>query len=168
MAKNLAPSPIHTFEVLADNLGILGDRFRNNVAVMAKKAGVVVVEEAAVRTPVDTSEARSNWTLETSRVTVVRPPYVSGKRHLGIGERAALASVVGAAKRSARSITTDHVCAGRPIYVSNPTPHIGLLNAGFSRQNPEGNFDAIAIQLAQGYIGSYIRTGQLLTKFDAV
>jgi hypothetical protein len=135
---------------------------------MAKKAAIVVVEAGAVRTPVDTSEARSNWTLGTSTVTVVRPPYVSGKRNLGIGERTAYQSVVSAAQRNARAISTSAVVNGRPINVSNPTPYIGLLNAGSSRQNPEGNFDAIAIQLAKGYIESYVRTGKLLTNFDAV
>jgi len=165
---NQQVSPVvNSLEGLADNLEILSQRFGNNVAVMAVKAGIVAVEAAAVRTPVDTSLARSNWQLDTLKPTVVRPPIGRG-RNLGIDERSVLSSVVTAAKISGRSIPRAHVLAGRKIWVSNPTPYIGDLNAGSSAQNREGNFDIIAVQLADGFIKSYVRSGKLLTIVDSV
>lgn len=146
---------------------VLSDRLRNNVGVMAVKTAIVALEAAAVRTPVDTSEARSNWRLDSIKTTTVRSPIASG-RNLGIGERVAYQAVVAEGKRSGRSISKEHVCAGRPIWVSNPTPYIGLLNAGWSDQNREGNFDVIAAQLASGFAASYVRSGKLLTIVDSV
>lgn len=167
MASSNFKPVVNDLQGVADNMQVLSERFRNNVAVMAVKAGIVALEAVAVRTPVDTSQARSNWTLGTTRPTVVRPPIGRG-RHLGIGERTVYQSVVSEGKRSGRSIGRDYVCRGGKIWVSNPTPYIGDLNAGSSPQNPEGNFDVIAAQLADGFIKSYVRTGKLLTNVDSV
>lgn len=166
MVKSISPV-VNSFQELGSNMQFYADRFRRNVGVMALKAGIVGLETVAVRTPVDTSEARSNWNLGTAVVTVRRPPHVQG-RHLGIGERGAFASVVAEGKRNAQRIRPEDVAGGTPVIVSNPTPYIGLLNAGFSPQNPEGNFDMVAVQLIQGFLASYIRQGTLLTKFDTL
>lgn len=146
---------------------VLSERLRNNIGVMAAKTAVVALEAVTVRTPVDTSEARSNWQLSPLKRTVVRSPIANG-RHLGIGERAVYQAVVSAGKTAARSISKDHVCAGRSIWVTNPVPYIGLLNAGWSDQNREGNFDVIAAQLANGFVAGYVRSGKLLTNVDSL
>lgn len=166
MAKQL--QAVNSLQGLADSLDVLSERFRNNVGVMAVKAGLVALEAAAVRTPVDTGEARSNWTIDSVKTRVVRPPYISGKRHLGIDERSVYQATVLNAQRMARSISKEHVCAGRPVWVSNPVHYIGLLNAGASPQNRDGNFDVIAAQLADGFVKSYVRSGKLLTIVDSV
>lgn len=161
------PSVVNSLAAFGDNMQTISKRFENNVAVMALKAGVVVVESAAIRTPVDTSTARSNWQLDSVKPRMVRPPFTSG-RHQGIHERSAYGSVVSAAQRSARSISRLTIMRGGKIWIVNPTPYIGILNAGSSDQNPEGDFDIIACQLAQGFIAGYARSGKLLTMVDSV
>jgi len=167
MVQKFSPV-VNSLEALGDNMKFFADRFYRNVGVMALKAAIVGVEAAAVRTPVDTGLARSNWQLKDSKVTVLRPTYTPGKRKQGIDERSVYGSVVSAAKSAARSIRPEAVAGGRSVYVSNPTPYIGSLNAGTSPQNLDGNFDMIAVQLIEGYIASYLRSGSLLTKFDTV
>lgn len=167
MVKNVS-TVVNSFQELGSNMQFFADRFRRNVGVMALKAGVVGLEAVAVRTPVDTSEARSNWNLGTAKVTVVRPPHITGKRHIGIGERGVYAAVVAEGKRVAQSIPPESIADGRPVVISNPVPYIGLLNSGSSPQNAEGNFDMVAVQLIEGFLASYIRSGTLLTKFDTV
>jgi hypothetical protein len=166
VANKFVPA-VNNLQGLADNLQVLSDRFLNNVAVMAVKAGVVAVEAGAVRTPVETSTARSNWTLDSVKVRTVRGPYSSG-RNLGINERSAYQAVVAEAKRSGRSIAKGQITAGRSIFVSNPTPYIGKLDSGASPQNPEGNFVLIAADLASSFIASYVRSGKLLNIVDSV
>lgn len=166
MVQSVSPV-VNSFQELGSNMDFFASRFRRNVGVMALKAGLVGLEAVTVRTPVDTSDARSNWNLGTAKITVRRPPHVQG-RHLGIGERGAYAAVVAEGKRNAQRIRPEDVAGGRPVWISNPTPYIGLLNAGTSGQNREGNFDVIAAQLISGFLASYIRSGSLLTKFDTV
>lgn len=157
----------NSLSAFATSIDVLADRFRNNIAVMAAKTAIVALESAAIRTPVDTSLARSNWVLDTQKPTVLRSPYSAGRK-LGINERIAYGAVVGEAQRSARSIARDYILSGRPIYVSNPTPYIGDLNAGSSPQNTDGAFDLIAAELARSFAESYARSGRLLTIVDSV
>lgn len=167
MVKNVS-TVVNSFQELGSNMQFFADRFRRNVGVMALKAGLVGLEAVTVRTPVDTSEARSNWNLGTAKITTRRPPHVQGQRHLGIGERAVYQAVVAEGLRIARATSPESVADGRPVWISNPTPYIGSLNAGSSGQNREGNFDIVAVQLIQGFLASYIRQGTLLTKFDTI
>lgn len=159
---------VNSFQELGSNMQFFADRFRRNVGVMAIKAGIVGLEAVTIRTPVDTSEARSNWNLGTAKVTTIRPPHVVGKRHLGIGERAVYGAVVAEGRRAAAAIRPEDVAGGTPVVISNPVSYIGSLNAGSSPQNPEGNFDMVAVQLIEGFIASVIRQGTLLTKFDTL
>jgi len=91
-----------------------------------------MVRELALATPVDTSQALSNWIVgigvkDPSFIT----PWVPGLG--GSTQNASVAETVAAAK-----VMLTGRKFGTRIFVSNSAPYIRKLNAGSSRQAPAG------------------------------
>lgn len=98
---------------------------------------VVQVAEAILTdlvfvTPVDTSEALSNWQVGVGeRPSSRRGPYFPGKKGSTQGQSAEAALAVGLAKLRGKQ-------PGETVYISNLTSYITDLNRGSSAQAPAG------------------------------
>lgn len=121
------------------SLGNLGNRLLRRVDIIEQSVNQLAIEVAltiedglTLNTPVDTSQAISNWQVELGS-----PPedwieaYARGK----FGSTEATSRAV--ARRIARNVLS-HREPGQPIYISNLLPYIGFLNDGSSKQAPAG------------------------------
>lgn len=95
-------------------------------------AALIVVEDLAFTTPVDTSEALSNWLTTLRSETSARIPA----RFLGEGGSTRTASASETISE-ARSVLAGKK-PGDAVYLSNNVPYIRRLNEGYSRQAPAG------------------------------
>lgn len=128
MAKNL------------DDLSILFAKRAKDFPVKANRLGgivtMILVRELLEKTPVDTTQALSNW-----QVTLDRPAqtfidaYVPG--YGGYTSNASAAATVWEA-----NIALDAKKLGQKIYVTNNAPYIRKLNSGSSKQAPAGFVEA--------------------------
>lgn len=103
----------------ADRMDVLAQRVvrRSNEGV--KEVAAETVKNLINDTPKDTGQAAANWQVGINEMPSFKPGYtdISGAR------ASALAEIE---KRK----------AGETVFISNPTPYIGLLNAGHSSQAP--------------------------------
>lgn len=111
-------------------------RIRANVPKEANRIKKEVAEKVATDlirvTPVDVSEALSNWQVGINApVAFPIPAIYPGKA--GDTESASEAAAIEHAQR----VLVDSE-PGERLYVSNLTRHIGFLNDGSSRQEPAG------------------------------
>lgn len=122
--------------------------------VMDFTADVVksVALEVAMRTPIDTGTARSNWRTRVGAPysLVFKPyrPYLSrlkGGLGGGMGETGNVRPVYDQAA-AAMSRRTD---PESPVYISNNLEYIGALNSGHSRLAPSG-FVRAGVQVGLG------------------
>lgn len=101
----------------------------------AKTVALAVITDLANVTPVDTSQAISNWKISLNQVTVLAiPPYVQGKK--GSSQAESIKATIDAAK-----LVLAAKKPGDTIWISNVLPYIGLLNDGTSTQAPAGFVD---------------------------
>jgi len=126
------------------------DAFNKKVEQVAldkiKAAIIAVVDEVVLRTPIDTSRARTNWQTIIGGPATAEVPFVMGS-HGSTASQAyqrAMASATNAAKS---------VRLGNRVWVANCTPYIRKLNAGSSAQAP-ANFVEHAVDAAKVRIGS--------------
>ena len=113
---------------------------------------VTIVGKLAFATPVDTSQAISNWvaSLNAPPIEFLEPHYPGEK---GSTQQASALETIAAAKLALKVIK-----AGDTVYVTNNAPYIRRLNEGHSQQAPAG-----FIEVALGSVGG--RSKRLKLKF---
>lgn len=117
----------------ADQVNALGSR--RAVAIAES-----IVTVLGTDTPVDTSEAISNWQVNIGLpVSSAIPPHMPG--FAGSTYSYSRTATIAAA---ARALATKK--PGQPIYISNLAPHIVELNNGSSKQAPAGFVQASVLQ----------------------
>lgn len=105
------------------------DKGANNVAISVVKA---IDRDVVPHTPVDTSEALSNWQAEVNR----RPGFPLPAIYPGEYGSTAEASRGAAISHVDRTLTDK--LPGEPVFLSNLADHIIPLNNGTSKQEPKG------------------------------
>ena len=119
-----------------NDLGKTFDRLPAKIKTAANQAAVsistVVVNDLTVATPVDTTEALSNWivTLGSPSSSVIGP-HAPGFR--GITKKASAART-----NSLAVAILANKKPGQIVYITNNVDYIGLLNNGSSSQAPAG------------------------------
>lgn len=99
---------------------------------LAVDTALTIVGDLAFKTPVDTSQALSNWivTLETPSSDKIKPHFPGEG---GSTQRASAAETM----NNARAILAKKK-PGQKIYITNNLPYIRRLNEGYSKQAPAG------------------------------
>ena len=121
---------------LADSLAKKRKTLGKGASEAAKRVALTIVGELAYKTPVDTSQALSNWDVTLNEPARGKHgPYVGGKQ--GSSYRASAAETVAAAKRA-----LELKKPGAVIYITNNQPYINRLNSGYSAQAPAGFIEA--------------------------
>ena len=101
----------------------------NNVAIAVVKA---IDRDVVPHTPVDTTEALSNWQAEINAKPLFGLPAIYPGSH----GSTATASQGAAISHVDRTLAMKE--PGEPVYLSNLAKHITLLNNGSSSQEPKG------------------------------
>lgn len=139
-----------TFGKFAEDLDRLADNFGANANEQAKKAAKLLLRELIYSTPVDTSQALSNWQVGLgTRPNNRRGPYNLGFRGSTRESSAEAALIVGMQLIDAKK-------PGEVLYLSNLIPYIIDLNRGSSTQAPAGFVEA-AIMRTRNRIKANIR-----------
>lgn len=99
---------------------------------LAVDTALTIVGDLAFKTPVDTSQALSNWivTLETPSSDKIKPHFPGEG---GSTQRASAAETI----NQARAILAKKK-PGQKIYITNNLPYIRRLNDGYSKQATAG------------------------------
>lgn len=121
------------------NLADLAKSMNSKVATANKassaravKLAKAILQELLFVTPVDTSNAMSNWQIGVGqRPADTRFPYFFGSRGSTAGQSASAAYAVGEAQ-------LENKKPGQTIFVSNIVDYIGELNRGSSPQAAAG------------------------------
>lgn len=117
---------------LANRLEKRAEQIKVEASNAAVSAAMTIVGDLAFTTPVDTSEAVSNWQVTLGSPTSSNiAPHFPGE--LGSTRNASAAETIAQAKA-----TLSGKKPGQPIYITNNTPYISDLNNGTSRQQPAG------------------------------
>jgi hypothetical protein len=121
-----------TLKDLAKRLNNYADKIEAAPSQVAAAFTFVLVEELAMRTPVDTSKALSNWLVSLDDpVLIDMDAYYEGIRGstamASVREVLAFANTVLGKKKP-----------GRELFISNAAPYIRDLENGTSRQAPLG------------------------------
>lgn len=136
---------------LAKNLERYSKELPKKASALSVMVATTLVEELTEITPVDTSNAISNWQVRIGApVTTERAPYYSG--HKGSTAGMSEDATVIAAK-----ITLKRKKPGQLLYISNNAPYIQDLNDGSSKQAPPGFVEG-AVENARDLI-RYTKTG---------
>lgn len=97
---------------------------------------LTVLDALVFKTPVDSSEALSNWQVRLNSPADNRiDPYFPGEK--GSTQRSSAQAAIEAAKAVLAGKK-----AGDVVYISNVLPYIGRLNDGYSGQAPAGFVEA--------------------------
>lgn len=98
----------------------------------AVDTALAIVGDLAYKTPVDTSQALSNWivTLDAPSGQQLKPHYPGSK---GSTYRASAAETINNAKAVLKNKKP-----GQAIFITNNLPYIKRLNDGYSAQAPAG------------------------------
>jgi|ERR1044072_121137 hypothetical protein len=117
---------------LAEVLETKAKELDKNVSDIAVRVALTIIYELAYRTPVDTSQAISNWqvTLGAPASNTILPHY-PGK--FGSTYSASAAETVSIAR-----LVLKTKKPGQAIFISNNLPYIKKLNDGSSTQAPAG------------------------------
>lgn len=117
-----------------------------DVSSYEQEIALSVIAAVSKATPVDVGTARSNWQLSIGNLAIgVRAafsPYASRWRKPHgpggtIGETQNQAGVVWSAAAALKGRTED-----QPIYITNNSPYIEVLNQGHSERAPAGFIEA--------------------------
>lgn len=142
-----------TLKGLAARLNEKADKLDDMASEDAKGVALTIVGSLVYDTPVDTSQALSNWQIGLGApVPTDRGPYFPGE--LGSTQRASAEAALAAAKAALVSKVP-----GQPIYISNGLPYIRRLNAGWSKQSP-GAFVEAAVIRGREYLRNKRRRGR--------
>lgn len=117
---------------LANMLERIPDKIEKEASNVAVRVALTIVNDLVYVTPVDTSQAISNWQVElNSPVDSKISPHFPGL----LGSTANASAV--AAYQLAKSILETKK-PGEKIYISNVLPYINKLNDGSSTQQARG------------------------------
>lgn len=124
MAKNLLD--------LANSLERKAKAISEAASQTAIDVALTIVGDLAYKTPVDTSQALSNWivTLGTPATNRVGPHYLGSQ---GSSQRSSAAETISRAKA-----VLAEKNPGQAIFITNNLPYIKRLNDGYSAQAPAG------------------------------
>lgn len=117
---------------LADSLEKRAADLPLKVSGVAVSTAVVIVARLAIDTPVDTSQAVSNWQVTLgNKVNDKIPPHFPGE----------MGSTRGPSSKTTMQNAVNVLQNKRPgvtIFISNVLPYIRRLNDGYSKQTPAG------------------------------
>lgn len=121
---------------LANDVDKMADQISQAASDQAVKVALTIVGDLAYKTPVDTSEALSNWVVSIGEgvgdiVSGPIAPHFPGKQ--GSTYKQSAAETVSKAK--AKLATKK---PGESIWITNSAKHIKYLNDGSSAQQPAG------------------------------
>lgn len=117
---------------LAKRMNKYADRLPENVNEVKKKVVRTVVNDLAHITPVDTSQAISNWQTNIGSAPQGElPPHYPGEG--GSSYQASARETIDRAEKELAIVKP-----GQAVYLSNVLPYIKPLNDGSSRQAPAG------------------------------
>jgi len=103
-----------------------------SASALAVDTAEKIVKDLVLNTPVDTSNALSNWIVTLgSKSTVVIPPHYLGSR--GSTQKTSASEAINNARKQLKSKKV-----GQSIFITNNVDYIGRLNDGYSRQAPAG------------------------------
>lgn len=117
---------------LATRLEAINDRIPKAANELAIESAIAVVSDLSIKTPVDTSQALSNWI-----VTLENPSSITIKAHYE-GKRGSTKGTSAAETISKARVALANKKAGQKIYIANNLDYIRWLNDGNSTQEPEG------------------------------
>lgn len=110
-----------------------------------EQAVLTMIYYLVYQTPVDTSQALSNWQVALGvPVETARSAFYGGEG--GSTRNASAQATIAACRR-----VLEQRKPGQTVYISNVLPYIGALNDGSSLQNP-GGFVEAAVLLGQKYV----------------
>jgi len=117
---------------LADRLEKKAKAIDEAASQNAVDTALAIVGDLAYKTPVDTSQALSNWivTLESPSGQQIKPHFPGSQ---GSTQRASAAETLNLAKLVLRNKKP-----GQAIFITNNLPYIRRLNDGHSTQTPAG------------------------------
>lgn len=117
---------------LAADMNKLADSIPQAISSYKVKIAQTIVADLAYKTPVDTSQAISNWvvTLGARNVGIV-PPHYPGES--GSTRNASAQETIQRA-----NIVLQQKKPGQSIFITNNLPYIVRLNDGYSAQAPAG------------------------------
>lgn len=117
---------------LAERLEKKAEAIDKAASETAVNAALAIVGDLAFKTPVDTSQAISNWTVTLDNpADSTAPPHFPGSQ--GSTYRQSAAETISNAKEVLKKKKP-----GQAIYITNNLPYIRRLNDGYSAQAPAG------------------------------
>lgn len=136
-----------TLRGLADKLEKRAAKLDEQASRLAVKAAETIVGDLVNVTPVDTSQALSNWQVGTgSPVDSAIAPHFPGEAGSTQGASASTALAEARAMLKTKK-------PGQVIYISNVLRYIGRLNDGSSKQAPAG-FVERAVLLGRRFLAT--------------
>lgn len=115
------------------------DKLDKQASDAAVQVTLTILGDLVYVTPVDTSQALSNWQVELNDPASDKiPPYYPGEQ--GSTQRASAQATIQAARAVLRGKKP-----GDKIYLSNVLPYIRRLNDGYSAQAPAGFVERAAL-----------------------
>ena len=132
---------------LAERIDKLDEQFSGHGNDLKKKAAVEVLDHLTAATPVDTSNAVSNWQVGVNqKIGSSIKPYFPGILGSTAAQSSQMAFEVGKRK-------IEQSKPGEVIYLSNLVDYIKKLNAGTSKQAPAGFVEA-SVAIARNQLKS--------------
>ena len=120
---------------LAKLMESLAEEAEEHASDVAVEVALAMVNQLAYSTPVDTSEALSNWQISFAPITAAIPAHTEGEK--GSTQRSSAQETV---RRAQRMLANR--APGQTIYVGNAAPHIYALE--YEGASPQNQFFAEA------------------------
>lgn len=123
---------MQSLEDLAREMEKLDAHIKEDASKIAANVAVTIAGDLAFKTPVDTSQALSNWVTSLDMPTEHPiPPHFPGEQ--GSTYTASATETLNRAR-----LTVRDKKPGQPIFITNNVHYIKELNDGSSRQQPAG------------------------------
>ena len=122
-----------SFSSLSKTLRQQAKNIEGNANLLVRRVSYAILEELAIRTPIDTGMAKSNWivTINKQTIAVIEPHY------FGIHGSTNTQTIKTVQERGKYAI--QQYKNGDTIYIQNNTPYIDDLESGKgSKQAPNG------------------------------
>jgi len=116
---------------LGKRMNALADSIPKRANELKKKVVMTIVSDLAYSTPVDTSQAISNYQVNTVRPETAIKAHFQGER--GSTYQASARETIDRARTFLETVQP-----GQAVYISNVLPYIIPLNNGTSTQEPAG------------------------------
>lgn len=121
-----------TFADLSKSLRQQAKNIESNASLLVRRCATVVIEELAVRTPIDSGRAKSNWIVTLNSPTIARiEPH-----HFGVLGSTAPQTIKTVQARAA--IVINRFKIGDTVIIQNNLDYIVDLEKGSSKQSPAG------------------------------